>query len=73
MSKSEALRAAKLEYLDLATDIVAHPNLWAALVSLGNDAPIHLNLKSTKIKYWYLGGGLIDFLLLGLAILKRKK
>lgn len=73
MSKSAALRAAKLEYIEFASDIVAHPNLWAALVSLGNDAPIVLNEKGGKMKYWYWATGILVFILIGLAVLKRKK
>jgi CHAT domain-containing protein len=42
-SKSEALRAAKLFYLDNSTDISSHPALWAAFIQLGN--PDSLELK----------------------------
>lgn len=73
MTKSEALRQAKLEFLSIATGIAAHPNLWAALVNLGNDAPIALKKKGAWMKYWYWIGGALLCITLGLAIFKRKK
>ncbi|MBL4649707.1 MAG: CHAT domain-containing protein [Aureispira sp.] len=41
-SKSEALRAAKLFYLENTKDISAHPALWAAFIQLGNPDPLEL-------------------------------
>lgn len=40
-SKSESLRQAKLDYLDEASETLAHPYYWAGLALIGDDAPIY--------------------------------
>jgi len=73
MTKSEALRTAKLDYLKVASGITAHPNLWAALVNLGDDSPILLNKKDAGVKHWYWIGGILLSLILGLVVFRKKK
>lgn len=41
-SKSEALQAAKLFYLENSKGISTHPALWAAFIQLGNSDPLEL-------------------------------
>ena len=40
MSKDVALQQAKLNYLDHAPQLRAHPYFWAAYVDIGNTEPI---------------------------------
>ena len=59
--KDEALRQAKLAYLDEAKSLQAHPYYWAAFVQVGNDVPLSGNHDPER--YYWLGGAVI--LLLG--------
>lgn len=68
-SKSEALRAAKLTYLQHTNGIGAHPMLWSPFIQLGNDAPVDLN-KQGNLWYWGLGVGVL--LLLLIMLFKRR-
>jgi len=63
-SKSEALRQAKLNYLDAAGDISSHPFFWASFIELGDDRPIKLS-RAGNWKLYLLLTALI-ILLLGL-------
>ncbi len=60
MTKSEALTAAKRNYLARATGISAHPAYWAAFVQIGDTTPI---VVPQSRWYWWLGGGLLVLLL----------
>ena len=51
LSKSEALTAAKQEYLQNVTGIAAHPAFWAAFVCIGEDTPL-INVGIAW--YWWL-------------------
>lgn len=59
-SKTEALREAKLKYLETTDDeLLRHPYYWAAFVVSGDVAPI------TKTHYWwYFGVGVAFFVVL---------
>lgn len=48
--KDEALRRAKLAYLDRATDLDAHPSLWACYMQLGDTRSVTI---SQRIKIWW--------------------
>jgi CHAT domain-containing protein/tetratricopeptide (TPR) repeat protein len=63
-TKSEALRNAKLLYIEKADERSAHPFFWAAFVSLGDDRPVHLNKKGDWIKWVLLGMGGVGLILL---------
>jgi len=51
-AKDEALRLAKLQYLDAADPATAHPAYWAAFTMIGNTSPLEFN---AGINYWTLG------------------
>jgi hypothetical protein len=73
MTKSEALRKAKLDYIGNAKAIAAHPNFWSAMVVLGNDKTISLQSKGANIWYYVFGGfGLLAFVA-GIGFWKRNK
>lgn len=71
LPKDQALRQAKLAYLQKASGIASHPAFWSAFIQLGDNRPIQMKRKSNKW-LWYGVGALI---LIGLAIgnIKRKK
>lgn len=64
---SEALRAAKLNYLEETSDIHASPAYWTGFIFIGNDK---LNEKADKKILWY-GVGLA--FLIGLIYIFRQK
>lgn len=69
LTKSEALRKAKLDYLKEAGVNRQHPFFWAAFVVVGDDSPIVD--RSNRMLWWYLSGGLLVLLLLG-VVYRRK-
>ncbi len=69
LSKSEALRKAKLNYLEDQPRAKQHPYYWAAFVHLGEDVPITKS-GGSGMKFWLLiGGGLLLF---GFFLIKRR-
>lgn len=57
-TKSEALRRAKLQYLESAESILQHPFYWGGMVLMGKDG--ELSIKEKKpYWYWILGVGVI--------------
>jgi CHAT domain-containing protein len=72
MEKDEAIRQAKLTYLDNADGSLAtHPFLWAAFVQFGDYSPITIDKKSNTL--WYIGGGIGALLLLGIGFSRKRK
>ena len=59
--KDEALRQAKLAYLDEAKSLQAHPYYWAAFVQVGDDVPLSGNHDPER--YYWLGGAVILMLM----------
>lgn len=60
MDKDEAIRKAKLEYIDNHSHRGAHPFYWAAFVPIGNMEPIYgVSSFSNLIKFCLLGLGVI--------------
>ncbi len=64
MTKSTALQQAKVDYLQQATGLAAHPAYWSAFVQIGNDRPIQLEQRGGW-KWYIMGGGLCIILLVG--------
>jgi CHAT domain-containing protein len=48
-SKQEAMRLAKIEYLDKADDLTSNPYFWSGFVVLGDSSPIY---NKSGIIYW---------------------
>lgn len=68
-SKTEALRLAKLKYLESTDDkLLKHPYYWAAFVVSGDASPITNN----NTLMWVLGLGFIPLLLVGFFSKRRK-
>lgn len=71
--KADALQIAKLDYLNRAKGLGAHPAFWSPFILLGNEDPISLG---ASFVYWPWFLGLAILLLLGGSILlfrKRRK
>jgi CHAT domain-containing protein len=68
-TKDEALRHAKLDYLESNSGLTAHPFFWATFVCIGNQQAIPLEYKPTS---WIGWGILILFILVGVIFLWRK-
>ncbi|MEM8999833.1 MAG: CHAT domain-containing tetratricopeptide repeat protein [Bacteroidota bacterium] len=60
--KDEALRLAKLDYLQNAEGRTLHPQYWAGLVLMGDTAPIELS-RNGHWGYWIIAGILLLLLL----------
>ena len=58
LTKDEALRLARQEYIAKSDNRFAHPFFWAAAVPMGNMAPVDVQLRNANM-YWFLGLGLI--------------
>lgn len=58
MSKDEALRRAKLTYLETSSGRTLHPNYWAGLALMGNTSPLEIT-TSFWIELWWLWSILI--------------
>jgi len=50
VSKSEALRLSKLDYLKNSDKLRSHPYYWAAMIHIGNDNPISFSSNTQIIK-----------------------
>ena len=70
LSKDEALRQAKIRFIDQADRVDAHPYYWAAFVNIGDSAPVAL--KAPFSYWWWIGAGSILFIV-GLVLFRRRK
>jgi CHAT domain-containing protein len=73
-AKNEALRLAKIDYLDNADQLKAHPHFWAAYMNIGDVSPI-LNLKKPFpwILYLLISAGIIVLMVGGFFFIRRKR
>lgn len=71
MPKDEALRKAKLSYVENAEGRTAAPQYWAGLVLIGDTTPVNLNVG--LVWWWYLLAGIVALLLVILILQNRKK
>ncbi|GGG27188.1 hypothetical protein GCM10011344_29960 [Dokdonia pacifica] len=55
MSKDEALRQAKLTYLETSQGRTLHPSYWAGLALIGNTSPLDLTTSSLSGLWWLCG------------------
>jgi CHAT domain-containing protein/Tfp pilus assembly protein PilF len=68
--KDEALRQAKLSYIDNVEGLGAHPAFWSPFIQLGDTSPVGLK---TNISKWYIGLGIGFLLLLVFGFLFRRR
>lgn len=62
MQKDDALRKAKLDFLENTGMLTAHPHFWASFVNIGPAKPLN-HKQSNHSMNWWMGGGLILLLL----------
>ncbi len=73
LTKSKALRNAKLDYLKNTDNLkLKHPYYWAGFVLYGNDSPINFNTSGMPFYYWFIIGVLGTLLLVYLFSIKKK-
>ncbi|MCK5103041.1 MAG: CHAT domain-containing protein, partial [Cyclobacteriaceae bacterium] len=63
MPKDEALRVAKLTYIENSDDINAHPSNWAAFITLGNNQAVMIPKAPFQWYYIFIITGFIALLL----------
>jgi len=68
----QALRQAKLDYIQKAKGVTAHPAFWSPFIQIGKNKPIHIKEKGGYWP-WLIGGSLVLLLLLGGFALSRQK
>ena len=73
MNKSEALRMAKLSYLNDAGNMQAHPAFWASPVLWGNDEPIKIKKRSNLYFVYVSIGSLLILSILAFVVYKKFK
>jgi len=67
--KHEALRLAKLQYLDQADPLTSHPYFWAGFILIGETTP--LETSSLKRSSWKVIGMGIGLMLIGFWIYQQ--
>lgn len=73
MNKAEALRKAKLSYLQQAKGIMAHPVFWSPFIQLGDSKPIYLIQKGAWNYRDYLMVASVFFALVIVFFFWRRK
>jgi CHAT domain-containing protein len=71
MDKDEALRQAKIKYLQEAKGRMLAPQYWAGLVLMGDTAPVHIKGKS-NLRLWLIVGVVVVFVA-GVVVYRRRK
>jgi len=73
LGKDEALRKAKLDFLEGSNRLKAHPYFWSSYVLIGNPDPISLEASERDYKnFVYAGILLLVILITGVFILKKR-
>jgi CHAT domain-containing protein/Tfp pilus assembly protein PilF len=72
MDKSEALRQAKLKYINDANGSAAHPAFWSAFVQVGDSEPINMYGGGSKWLFWAIGAA-VALGLIGVVLYARNK
>lgn len=70
MQKDEALRQAKIQYVQQSKDLLAHPALWSSFIMMGNTEPVQIKKKGNPVAW---GIGIAALALLGIGGLVRRK
>ncbi|MCF8301818.1 MAG: CHAT domain-containing protein [Bacteroidales bacterium] len=73
-AKDEALRKAKVNFIENADQLRGHPHYWAGYVAIGDTSNINIPDK-TPLWSFYAGGGIIVVLMASLLffLIRRKK
>ncbi len=71
MKKDEALRQAKLDFIQSAEGIQKHPAFWSPFIMMGKTDAINIKKKG-EVNAWVIGFGLLAVLLIGGVVLRRR-
>jgi len=72
MKKDEALRQAKLQYLQSVQGIAAHPAYWSPFIMMGKTDEVHIQPKGNPMA-WGIGIGLLVLLGIGGLVFSMRK
>ncbi|GAB5476437.1 MAG: CHAT domain-containing protein [Maribacter sp.] len=72
LTKSEALRNAKIDYINKYRGTMISPSYWAPLIVIGDNNPVTSSLFDSSLLAW-IAVGLVLMLVNGFFFLKRKK
>jgi len=67
----EALRQAKLDYIQSAKGITAHPAFWSPFIHIGNTQAIAIQEKGNWLP-WLIGSGMLIVVVLGGFVWRRR-
>lgn len=73
MDKDEALRQAKLSYLQNAQGRMLAPQYWAGLVLMGDPSAVNVHKKTTASTWWLIGCGVLILAIAGLFFFRRRR
>jgi CHAT domain-containing protein len=71
-NKAEALRQAKLDFINSAAGTASHPAYWSPFILIGNTDPIEISKKRGFAKWSILLGSLALIAILGRSLKRRK-
>lgn len=72
MEIDEALRSAKLDYMETAQGVLGHPVFWSPFIQIGNTQPVTIQRKG-EIKPWIVVGAVLIVLFVGGFVMRRRK
>jgi CHAT domain-containing protein len=74
LAKDEALRQAKIDYLNTYDGAAAHPAFWACFIQLGDNRPIKIQKKTTgfAMPWLWIGGGVLALGAIGFAARRKR-
>lgn len=72
MDKDEALRQAKLHYLQTARGRMLAPQYWAGLVLMGDPSPVTVKEQNTASTWWWIACGVL-VAIAGFVLWKRNR
>ncbi len=73
MAKDEALRQAKLKYLETTKGRMLAPQYWAGLVLMGDTSPVVIEPSRNIHTWWLVAGAALALGVAGIFIFRRKK
>ena len=72
--RHEALRLAKIEYLDNCDKLTSHPHYWAAYMNVGDISPLEgFRKKTTPFSFYGAVATLLSIALIVLVYLLKKR
>ncbi len=72
MKKDEALRQAKLDFIQSAQGITQHPAFWSPFIMMGKTDAVNIKKKGEVIP-WVIGVGLLVVLVIGGVVARRRR